>query len=300
MRADNDGEGGIMALIALLLRCTRAVRRAWSCSSPRWGSSAPRCSSATASSRPRSRCCPRSRASRSSSRRSSIWSFRSPRSSSSGCSPSSATGLAWSAALFGPVMVVWFTVLAAPGCTGSPTTRACCRRCRRRYAVQFFADRGLTAFLALGGVVLTVTGAEALYADMGHFGRSPIRRAWLFAVVPGAGPQLHGPGRAADRAPGAVANPFYLLIPHWARLPVVLPGHGGDRHRLAGRHLGRVLGHPPGGDARLPPAPADRPHVASGGPDLRPVVNWTLMVLCSCSCSRSSAPPSWPPPTGSR
>ena len=85
---------------------------------------------------------------------------------------------------FGPVMLVWFVALAVSACTGSSTTRRSCRRCRRTYAAQFFADRRLTAFLALGGVVLAVTGAEALYADMGHFGRPPIRRPWLFSCSP--------------------------------------------------------------------------------------------------------------------
>ena len=71
------------------------------------------------------------------------------------------------------------------------------------YAVEFFAEHGGTAFIALGSVVLAVTGAEALYADMGHFGRSPIRRAWFFLVFPALTLQLHGPGRADPRGPEA-------------------------------------------------------------------------------------------------
>ena len=89
------------------------------------------------------------------------------------------------------------------------------------YAVSFFADDGLTAFLALGGVVLAVTGAEALYADMGHFGRSPIRRAWFVLVFPALTLNYLGQGALLLDEPAAASNPFFLLIPHWARLPMV-------------------------------------------------------------------------------
>jgi KUP system potassium uptake protein len=123
--------------------------------------------------------------------------------------------------LFGPVMVVWFATLAAFGINETVQHPGILRALSPTYAAQFFADDGLTAFLSLGGVVLAVTGAEALYADMGHFGRSPIRRAWFFLVFPALTLNYLGQGALLIDDPAAASNPFYLLIPHWARLPMV-------------------------------------------------------------------------------
>ena len=126
------------------------------------------------------------------------------------------------------------------------------------YAAQFLFDHGSAAFLALGAVVLTVTGAEALYADMGHFGRSAIRRAWFAVVFPALILNYMGQGALILEDPKAVDNPFFLLFP---RLGAGADGggrHRGGDHRLPGGHLRRVLGHPPGRAARLPAA-ADRP-----------------------------------------
>jgi KUP system potassium uptake protein len=123
--------------------------------------------------------------------------------------------------LFGPVMVVWFTVLAALGIHGIASHPAVLQALLPTYAVRFFLDDGLTAFLALGGVVLAVTGAEALYADMGHFGRGAIRRSWLLAVFPALTLNYLGQGALIVEDPAGVANPFYLLVPHWARVPMI-------------------------------------------------------------------------------
>jgi KUP system potassium uptake protein len=122
---------------------------------------------------------------------------------------------------FGPVMLVWFTVLAVAGVHGIADHPDVLKALSPTYAVQFFADRGLTAFLALGGIVLTVTGAEALYADMGHFGRGPIRRSWLLLVFPALVLNYMGQGALLIEHPSGALNPFFLLIPHWARLPMV-------------------------------------------------------------------------------
>jgi KUP system potassium uptake protein len=125
-------------------------------------------------------------------------------------------------ALFGPVMVVWFVTLAVLGVHGIASHPGIFRALLPSYAVRFFLDDGLTAFLALGGVVLAVTGAEALYADMGHFGRGPIRGAWLVAVFPALTLNYLGQGALVIEHPAGVANPFFLLVPHWARMPMVV------------------------------------------------------------------------------
>jgi KUP system potassium uptake protein len=90
------------------------------------------------------------------------------------------------------------------------------------YGVQFFADHGSVAFIALASVVLAVTGAEALYADMGHFGRAPIRRAWFALVFPALTLNYLAQGALILREPSAVKNPFFLLVPGWAQVPMVL------------------------------------------------------------------------------
>jgi KUP system potassium uptake protein len=90
------------------------------------------------------------------------------------------------------------------------------------FAVRFVTDHPLATFLALGAVVLAVTGTEALYADMGHFGVSPIRRAWLFFVLPSLVLNYFGQGALLLADPAAIKNPFYLLAPSWALLPLVI------------------------------------------------------------------------------
>ena len=124
--------------------------------------------------------------------------------------------------LFGPVMVFWFAAIAALGIHGVAQHPDVLRALSPSYGVRFFADDGLTAFLALGGVVLAITGAEALYADMGHFGRAPIRRAWLLVVFPALTLNYLGQGALIVRQPAGAANPFYLLVPHAIRVPMVI------------------------------------------------------------------------------
>jgi KUP system potassium uptake protein len=124
--------------------------------------------------------------------------------------------------LFGPVMLVWFTVIAALGIHGIADHPSILRALSPTYGVRFFLDDGLTGFLALGGVVLAVTGAEALYADMGHFGAGPIRRAWLFVAFPALTLNYLGQGALIVEQPSGAANPFYLLVPHSIRVPMVV------------------------------------------------------------------------------
>jgi KUP system potassium uptake protein len=124
--------------------------------------------------------------------------------------------------LFGPVMGLWFAILAVTGLKEVISRPEILKALSPSYAVEFFVDHPGVAFIALGSVVLAVTGAEALYADMGHFGARPIRRAWFLFVFPALTLNYLGQGSLILGQPGAVDNPFFLLVPHWARIPMVL------------------------------------------------------------------------------
>ncbi len=124
--------------------------------------------------------------------------------------------------LFGPVMCVWFATLAALGAWQIVAHPGVLRALNPAHAVTLFAHHGWQAFVALGAVVLAVTGAEALYADMGHFGRWPIRFGWFSLVMPALLLNYFGQGALLIREPGAVVNPFYLLAPDWALYPMVV------------------------------------------------------------------------------
>ncbi len=124
--------------------------------------------------------------------------------------------------LFGPVMCVWFGVLAVLGLLQIAERPGVISAISPHHAVAFVLANPLAAFLALGAVVLAVTGTEALYADMGHFGASPIRRAWLFAVMPALVLNYFGQGALVLANGAAIKNPFYLLAPQWALFPLVI------------------------------------------------------------------------------
>jgi KUP system potassium uptake protein len=124
--------------------------------------------------------------------------------------------------VFGPVMAAWFTVLAALGVKGIASHPVILEALSPTYAVSFLFGHFGTAFFALTAVVLAVTGAEALYADMGHFGREPVRRAWLLLVFPACILNYLGQGALILGHPASISNPFFLLAPGWARLPMVL------------------------------------------------------------------------------
>jgi KUP system potassium uptake protein len=123
--------------------------------------------------------------------------------------------------LFGPVMVVWFAVLAVGGIGRIAQDPAILRALSPHYAGAFFLDHPVIAFISLGSVVLAVTGAEALYADMGHFGVPPIRRAWFFVVFPALTLNYLGQGSLIVAQPDTISNPFYLLYPDWSRYPLI-------------------------------------------------------------------------------
>ena len=124
--------------------------------------------------------------------------------------------------LFGPVMVVWFLVLALTGVPHIAARPGILRGLSPTYIVGFVLDHPFIAFVAMGAVVLCITGAEALYADMGHFGRPPIRRAWFFFVFPALVINYLGQGALLLNTPSAISNPFYLMIPSWGRIPMVV------------------------------------------------------------------------------
>jgi KUP system potassium uptake protein len=123
--------------------------------------------------------------------------------------------------LFGPVMLGWFVVLSVLGVAEIASHPSILRTLSPTYAVAFFAESPGIAFLALGSVVLVVTGAEALYADMGHFGRPAISRAWLIVAFPALLLNYMGQGALLISDPTAADNPFYRLAPGWAQLPLV-------------------------------------------------------------------------------
>jgi KUP system potassium uptake protein len=124
--------------------------------------------------------------------------------------------------MFGPVMVVWFAVIGACGIAGIAPHPEILKALSPTYAVGFLAGHFSIAFFSLAAVVLAITGAEALYADMGHFGRAPITRAWLGLVFPACILNYMGQGALLLGRPGTSANgSFFLLVPHWGQLPML-------------------------------------------------------------------------------
>ncbi len=124
--------------------------------------------------------------------------------------------------LFGPIMVLWFATLAALGAVSIAQTPTVLQALNPLHAINFFASHPFLAFTALGSVVLVVTGGEALYADMGHFGKSPIRKAWFFVALPALSLNYFGQGALLLRDAAAIKNPFFLLAPDWAMIPMVI------------------------------------------------------------------------------
>jgi len=123
--------------------------------------------------------------------------------------------------LFGPVMVVWFVILGLIGVVNIAHQPSVLAALNPVYALRFFAREGWIGFLALGAVFLAVTGAEALYADMGHFGKQPIRIAWLYLVFPSLVLNYLGQGALVLNQATAIENPFFHLAPDWALYPMV-------------------------------------------------------------------------------
>lgn len=131
-------------------------------------------------------------------------------------------GTGWVSAFFGPIMLIWFSVLALLGLMHISDAPEILNALNPLYAVHFMTHHGLIGFTVLGSVFLAVTGAEALYADMGHFGRTAIRRAWLLFVLPGLVLNYLGQGGLALSNPGVIGNLFFSTAPEWGQLPLVL------------------------------------------------------------------------------
>ncbi len=130
-------------------------------------------------------------------------------------------GTAKIAKLFGPIMVLWFFVIAGLGFAAILRAPEILWAMSPTYAVNLFVHEPWSAFVALGAVVLAVTGVEALYADMGHFGRKPIQRAWLFIVLPSLMLNYFGQGALVLHNPDTAKSVFYSLGPSWAHYPLV-------------------------------------------------------------------------------
>jgi KUP system potassium uptake protein len=123
--------------------------------------------------------------------------------------------------LFAPVIGLWFAALAAAGIAQIVKHPDALRGLSPTYAVQFFANHPGIAFISLGAVVLVFTGSEALYADMGHFGRKAISRAWFYVAFPALMLNYIGQASLILHDPKATSNPFYLLLPDWSRVPMI-------------------------------------------------------------------------------
>jgi KUP system potassium uptake protein len=183
--------------------------------------------------------------------------------------------------VFGPVMLVWFTVLGLLGLGGIAREPAVLAAFNPWHGLQFLGSHGWLSFVVLGSVFLAVTGAEALYADMGHFGLRPIRRAWFYVVFPGLVLNYLGQGALVLGNPAAVENPFMLLAPGWLRVPLLLLAAAAaviaSQALISGvfslTMQAMQLGY-------LPRLAIEHTSSTERGQIYLPVVNWSLMLAC--------------------
>ncbi len=183
--------------------------------------------------------------------------------------------------IFGPTTLVWFIVLALLGIRWIIQVPSVLAAVNPLYAVNFFAHNGWPGFLVLGSVFLVVTGGEALYADMGHFGKQPIRLAWFIIVLPALLLNYFGQGALLLIHPDAVENPFYRMAPEWALYPVVLIATMATVIASQALITGAFsltmqavqLGY-------LPRVEIDHTSAEERGQIYIPGVNWILMVAC--------------------
>ena len=131
-------------------------------------------------------------------------------------------GTAQVAALFGPITLIWFVAIAIPGVQQIASNPGILAALNPWHAVTFVSGHGMIGLVALGAVFLAVTGTEALYADLGHFGRKPIQTAWIGVVLPALVLNYLGQGALVLADPKAIKDPFFLLYPDWALIPMVI------------------------------------------------------------------------------
>jgi KUP system potassium uptake protein len=131
-------------------------------------------------------------------------------------------GTAKVAALFGPIMMIWFVAIALPGLVWIGNDPGVLWALNPFYGIYFLLAHGIVGLFTLGAVFLAVTGAEALYADLGHFGRRPIQVAWIAIVLPSLAVNYLGQGALVFAHPKAIENPFFLMYPDWALIPMVV------------------------------------------------------------------------------
>ena len=183
-------------------------------------------------------------------------------------------------ALFGPITVVWFLAIAALGLVAIAANPQVLHALDPRYAIDFVTRHGVASFVVLGAVLLAFTGAEALYADMGHFGKTPIRIAWFGLVFPALVLNYFGQGALLIADPKAIENPFYLLAPAWALYPHGGARHRGDGDRFAGDDLRHLFADQAGDPARLPAAhDVMQTSAKEIGQIYIPGANWLLLLV---------------------
>jgi KUP system potassium uptake protein len=190
-------------------------------------------------------------------------------------------GTATIGSIFGPVMIAWFAALAALGVAQILLEPSVLVAISPSYAIAFGASEPLFAFLSLGAIFLVVTGSEALYADMGHFGKRPIRLGWFVLVFPALLVNYLGQGALLIREPGAVENPFFEMVPGWALMPMVvlatLATVIASQALISGAYSLTMqaiqLGY-------LPRMKIDHTSARQVGQVYLSVVNWGLMIAC--------------------
>jgi KUP system potassium uptake protein len=183
--------------------------------------------------------------------------------------------------MFGPVMAIWFLTLAALGIRGIILTPEVFAAFSPQYGIEFFVHNGWRGFLVLGAVFLVVTGTEALYADMGHFGVRPIRRAWFMIVLPALFLNYLGQGALLLQNPSAAENPFYRLAPPWTIYPLVvlatMAAVIASQALISGAYSLTMQAIQLGYFPRLVISHTSH---AERGQIYMPQVNWTLMLAC--------------------
>lgn len=182
--------------------------------------------------------------------------------------------------LFGPITLLWFISLAVLGIINIAKQPEIFMAINPLYALSFISEHTLLAFIVLGSVVLVVTGVEALYLDMGHFGKKPVRYAWLFIVMPSLLLCYFGQGALLMTDPSAIRNPFYLMTPSWALIPMVVLATCAtiiaSQAVISGAYSlanqATLLGF-------LPRMNINHTSEAEQGQIYIPVVNWALLVM---------------------